>query len=464
MKSVSNTPGPGGFTTPFAPSESDIYKCVQCGFCLNACPTYLETGLEAESPRGRLTLMKAVNEGRLELTDDVARHWDLCLQCRACEVACPSGVPYGRAMMSLRAEMAQRVKRPLRVRMARRIGLRRILARPKLMRGVGRVVRRYQRSSFRNFVRKRVMRRVPSYVGASERALPLIADGFFVADGSVTYPIGEVQGKVNLLAGCVMTIMDPETMRAAVRVLAHNGYEVRVPTGQGCCGSLNLHAGERVTASEMIAQNVESLLADNPDAVVTVSAGCGSTMKEYDDIVPDVPGAEELAHKTMDIHELLASGNVIPPSAPMPMKVTYQDPCHLLSTQRISDAPRQLLDLIDGLNRVDLPEPNICCGSAGTYSLSQREMAERIGDRKAHNIASTGAPVVATANPGCASQITTSLARNGYDAQVRYVIDLLDAAYRNGSDYAQTVYAGAGAFANDAEAAAVGTPGATGNP
>ena len=201
MKSVSNTPGPGGFTTPFAPSESDIYKCVQCGFCLNACPTYLETGLEAESPRGRLTLMKAVNEGRLELTNDVARHWDLCLQCRACEVACPSGVPYGRAMMSLRAEMAQRVKRPLRVRMARRIGLRRILARPKLMRGVGRVVRRYQRSSFRNFVRKRVMRRAPSYIGASERALPLIADDFFVADGSVTYPIGEVQGKVNLLAG-----------------------------------------------------------------------------------------------------------------------------------------------------------------------------------------------------------------------------------------------------------------------
>ena len=448
MKSVSDTSRPSGFTTPFAPHESDIYKCVQCGFCLNACPTYLETGLEAESPRGRLTLMKAVNEGRLELTNDVARHWDLCLQCRACEVACPSGVPYGRAMMSLRAEMAERVKRPMRVRMARRIGLRRVLARPKLMRTAGRVVRRYQRSSFRNFVRNKLLRRAPSYMAASENALPQIADDFFIADGSVTYPTGEMQGKVNLLAGCVMTIMDPNTMRAAVRVLAHNGYEVRVPADQGCCGSLNLHAGERVTAREMVAQNAESLLAGDPDYVVTVSAGCGSTMKEYEEIVPDVAGAEELAHKTVDIHELLASGNVKPPSAAMPMDVTYQDPCHLLSTQRIAAAPRQLLNLIDGIQVIDLPEPNICCGSAGTYSLTQREMSERLGDRKARNIASTGANVVATANPGCASQITNALTRNGHDAQVHYVVDLLDAAYRKGSDYAQTVYTGAGSLAS----------------
>ena len=327
MKSARNSPGPSGFTTQFAPSESDIYKCVQCGFCLNACPTYLETGLEAESPRGRLTLMKAVNEGRLELTDEVARHWDLCLQCRACEVACPSGVPYGRAMMSVRAEMAERVKRPMRVRMARRIGLRRTLARPKLMRTAGRIVRGYQRSSISGFVRRRVLRRAPSYMRAAESAMPKVADDFFIADGSVTYPTDEAQGKVNLLAGCVMTIMDPDTMRAAVRVLAHNGYEVRVPAGQGCCGSLNLHAGERVTAREMVANNVESLLAGNPDAVVTVSAGCGSTMKEYEEILPDLEGAEELAHKTVDVHELLANGNVKPPSASMPMDVTYQDPC-----------------------------------------------------------------------------------------------------------------------------------------
>lgn len=449
MKSASSKLSNSGFTTKFAPQEDDIYKCVQCGFCLSSCPTYLETGLEAESPRGRLTLMKAVNEGRLDLTNEVARHWDLCLQCRACEVACPSGVPYGRAMMGVKAEMAQRVKRPMRVRMARGLGLRRILPRPKVMRAVGRTVRFFQRSPLRNAMRRTFQNRGPEYIGATERAMPDIGDDFFIADGSVTYPGGKVKARVNLLAGCVMTMMDSDTMRAAVRVLAHNGYEVHVPDQQGCCASLNLHAGERDAATQMVARNVNSLLANDPDAIVTVSAGCGSTMKEYEELVPDVPGANLIAHKTVDIHELLAQGDINPPSATMPLKVTFQDPCHLLSTQRISDAPRQILKVINGVNLVNLPEPNICCGSAGTYSLTQREMSERLGNRKARNIAKTGAEVVATGNPGCASQIASAITRNGLTARVEYAVDLLDAAYRKGSDYPQTVYTGAGALVSD---------------
>ena len=450
MKSPTSGQRPSGFTTRFAPLEEDIYKCVQCGFCLNACPTYLETGLEAESPRGRLTLMKAVNEGRLEMTDEVVRHWDLCLQCRACEVACPSGVPYGKAMISLRAEMAERVKRPAKLRVARRVGLRRILAKPGLMRAVGRTVRAYQRSPLRRFVKRRRARSGNGMQGSTDDALPVMASDFFMADGSITYPAGQVKGRVSMLAGCVMTMMHPETLRAAVRVLAHNGYEVHVPSDQGCCGSLNLHGGERETAESMVARNAESLLSPDPDAVVTVSAGCGSTMKEYGELVPQVPGAEQLAHKTRDIHELLMEGDVKPPSASMPVRVTYQDPCHLLSTQRIADPPRQLLRLIDGVDLIDLPEPNICCGSAGTYSIQQREMSERIGNRKARNIISTRANVIATANPGCASQITTALERLGKpDIDVRYVVDLLDAAYRKGGDYDHTVYAGAGRLASD---------------
>ena len=459
MKSANSPTSPSGFTTPFAPQEDDIYKCVQCGFCLNSCPTYLETGLEAESPRGRLTLMKAVNEGRLELTEQVARHWDLCLQCRACEVACPSGVPYGRAMIGLRAEMAHRVKRPPRVRFARTVGLRRILPRPKVMRAVGRTVRFFQRSKVRNFVRRTILRRGPAYLGATERSMPLIGDDFFVADGSITYPDGTPKAKVNLLAGCVMTMMDAPTIRAAVRVLAHNGYEVRVPLNQGCCGSLNLHAGERVSAMQMVERNAEALLSNEPDAIVTVSAGCGSTMKEYGELLPDLHGAEELAHRTKDVHELLTEDEVKPPSSPMAATVAFQDPCHLLSTQRISEPPRQLLRLIKGLELVDLNEPNICCGSAGTYSLSQREMSVRLGDRKARNVESTGADIVATANPGCASQLQSSLERIGYDAKVAYVVDLLDAAYRKGGDYAQTVYTGAGALTSESEAAEVAAPG-----
>lgn len=461
MKSPNSPRSASGFTTQFAPKEEDIYKCVQCGFCLNSCPTYLETGLEAESPRGRLTLMKAVNEGRLELTEDVARHWDLCLQCRACEVACPSGVPYGRAMIGLRAEMSQRVKRPARVRFARAMGFKRILPRPKLMRAVGRATRAFQRSRMRDFVRRNILDRGPAYIASAESAMPLVGDDFFVADGSTTYPSGTPLARVNLLAGCVMTMMDAETMRATVRVLAHNGYEVHVPLNQGCCGSLNLHAGERATARQMIERNADALLANHPDAIVTVSAGCGSTMKEYDELIPDSPGAEEIAHKTRDIHELLTEAEVKPPSSPMPMTVTFQDPCHLLSTQRISDPPRRLLRLINGLELVDLKEPNICCGSAGTYSLSQREMSVRLGERKARNIAATGAQVVATGNPGCASQLQSSLARIGCKTKVAYVVDLLDAAYRKGGDYAQTVYTGAGALTSDREAADAAAPGVT---
>ena len=461
MKSPNSPSSSSGFTTQFAPHENDIYKCVQCGFCLNSCPTYLETGLEAESPRGRLTLMKAVNEGRLELTDQVARHWDLCLQCRACEVACPSGVPYGRAMMGLRAEMAQRVERPWRVRFARTMGFKRILPRPKVMRAVGRATRFFQRSRMRDFVRRNILQRGPAYLASAESAMPLVGDDFFVADGSTTYPVGTPKARVNLLAGCVMTMMDAETMRATVRVLAHNGYEVHVPLEQGCCGSLNLHAGERDSARQMVERNAEAFLSNEPDAIVTVSAGCGSTMKEYGELIPDSAGAEEIADRTKDIHELLVESEVKPPSSPMPITVTFQDPCHLLSTQRISDPPRQLLRLIEGLELVDLHEPNICCGSAGTYSLSQRDMSLRLGDRKARNIAATGAEVVATANPGCMSQLQSSLGRIGSTTRVAYVVDLLDAAYRNGGDYAQTVYTGAGALTSDSEAAEVAAPGVT---
>lgn len=460
MKTPQQTTQNSGFKTRFAPREEDIYKCVQCGFCLNSCPTYLETGLEAESPRGRLTLMKAVNEGRLDLTPDVAKHWDLCLQCRACEVACPSGVPYGRAMISLRAEMTERVERPARVNLARRFGFKTLLARPGAMRAVGRLTRFYQRSPLRGFARS-LLARAPRYLRDAEASMPDMADDFFVADDSVTMPVGNPVGRVSLLAGCVMTMMHPETMRAAVRVLTHNGYQVHLPAGQGCCASMNLHAGERETAREMVATNVNALLALDVDAVVTVSAGCGSTMKEYGELLPDVEGAEELAHKVRDIHELLVAGPFRPPSGAMPLQVAYQDPCHLLSTQRISQPPRQLLQSIDGLELVDLAEANICCGSAGTYSLSQREMSLRLGDRKARNVADTGAQVVATANPGCASQLTSAMQRLGRTIDVRYVVDLLDEAYRLGGDYDQRVYAGAGAETSEREAAAVALPAST---
>ncbi len=435
MKSTPNTPD-RGFITDDAPVEDDIYKCVQCGFCLNACPTYLETGLEAESPRGRLTLMKAVNEGRVEMTPTVTRHWDLCLQCRACEVACPSGVPYGRIMMATRAEMKSRVKRPLRERFAREVGFNRLLPKPKLMRTFGKMTRFYQRSGLRNATKKvGVMKVLPNRYEHLDESMPVMGQDFFVSDGRVLKPKGQIKARVSLLGGCVMSMMHGDTMAATLQVLVHNGFEVHLPADQGCCGSLNMYAGERTTARQMAANNVSALLSMDPDAVVSSSAGCGSTMKEYGELLDGEEKAEELSSKTRDIHELLVEYGFEAPSGRIDAKVVFQDPCHLLSTQRISDPPRDILRSIPGVEVVDMEEPTVCCGSAGTYSILQREMSMRLGDRKARNIIATGANYMATGNPGCALQLTNALDRAGSETEVRYVVDLLDEAYRAGGDY-----------------------------
>lgn len=434
---VDSKPNLRGFITPDAPAEDDLYKCVQCGFCLNACPTYLETGLEAESPRGRLTLMKAVNEGRLEMSPTVTRHWDLCLQCRACEVACPSGVPYGRIMLGTRAEMKDRVKRPFRRRVAREVGLNRLIDRPRALRIMGRVMRAYQRWGIQSFLRRSgVFRALPRRFSDMETSLPEMNSDFFVADGRVLKPSGAIRARVALLAGCVMAITDGDVMEAAVRVMVRNGVEVHVPKNQSCCGSLSMHVGERESAREMAMRNVRGLLSCDPDFVIAVSAGCGSTMKEYEELLNDDDASvREFVDKTRDVHEFLAQLGIDQPSGKLDQCVVFQDPCHLLSTQRIYDAPRQLLTTIPGLELVDMNEGSVCCGSAGTYSLYQREMSERLGDRKARNVVSTGADIVATGNPGCALQLKSALARNGSDIDVKYVVQLLDTSYRDGGDY-----------------------------
>ena len=380
--------------------------------------------------------MKAVNERRIDITPEVAKHWDLCLECRACEVACPSGVPYGRIMMATRAEMKQRVKRPLRERFAREVGFNRLLTRPKLMRTFGKMTRFYQRSGMRSLTKRvGIMKVLPDRYQHLDDAMPMMEGGFFVPDGRVFKPTGPIQARVAMLGGCAMSMMHASTLEATVRVLVHNGFEVQLPQGQGCCGSLNLHAGERTTGIEMASNNVETLLSEDPDFVVTASAGCGSTMKEYEEIIPEHQQAQEFAEKTRDVHELLVEFGLQEPTGRIDARVVFQDPCHLLSTQRISEAPRRILEAIPGVELVAMREPSVCCGSAGTYSISQREMSMRLGDRKASNVIATNARIVATGNPGCALQLVNALDRADSPIEVRYVVDLLDAAYRDGGDY-----------------------------
>lgn len=450
-----------GFRTKDAPRDDDLYKCVHCGFCLSACPTYLETGLEAESPRGRIALMKAVREGRLEVTKQVLGHWDMCLQCRACEVACPSGVPYGRLMEGTRAEVAAHIKRPLKERLGRAAGYRGVLANPGQMRMAGRAVRLYQRTPLRVIARGTgLLKIMPGGMDHLDRTMPRISKKFFIADGRVIPATGTKRARVAMLAGCVMTLMHSPALDAATRVLARNGVEVVLTDGQGCCGALNTHAGERESARQMARRNIDSFLAADPDAIIVASAGCGSTMKEYSELLHADAGYAGKAHRvsklTKDIHEFLATLPLIPPRASLaprqalasghpepvekrpasaPLRVTYQDACHLVSAQRVKDAPRSLLQAIPGVELVEMPEAAICCGSAGTYSITQKEMSQRLGRRKARNVLSVEPDVVATGNPGCALQLEnylrdlTAKDKTARQPRVRYVVELLDEAY-----------------------------------
>ncbi len=431
-----------GFIGPDAPSEDDLYKCVHCGFCLNACPTYLETGQEAESPRGRIALMKAVNEGRLALGASVVRHWDLCLQCRACEVACPSGVPYGRLMEATRTEVERQYSRPTTERLGRSIGYNKVLTSPGWLRLAGRATKLYRKSGMRMIARGTgLLKILPGDAQSLDDYLPDLSEEFFVADGRVVEAQGPRRARVAMLAGCVMTLTHAPALEAATRVLARNGVDVHLTRNQGCCGALNAHAGERASAREMARRNIDSFLSAEPDAVIAASAGCGSTMKDYGELLEGDPEyakrALRVASLTKDIHEFLADLPLIPPKGRVEARVTYQDACHLLSGQRISSAPRELLDAIPGLQRVEMAEPGVCCGSAGAYSITQKEMSRRLGQRKAANVAATRADIVATANPGCALQMSHHLNQlevGGADAavpSVRYVVELLDEAYNN---------------------------------
>jgi Fe-S oxidoreductase len=424
-----------GFKSPFAPAEEDMYKCVHCGFCINACPTYLQTGLEAESPRGRIALMKGVNEGRLDVGSQVIPHWELCIQCRACEVACPSNVPFGRMMEGARFELNLTVRRPLHVRFARYIGFKWLLPHPKLLRTFARLIKLYRRTGLRTLAHAtKLIDVLPGDQRILDDNLPALNTPFFAAKNQTATPVtGQPRARVALLGGCAMALTNGPTMEATMRVLKRNGVEVIVPGGQACCGALNVHAGERESAQSMARKNIDVFLNANVDAVITASGGCGTQMKEYGELLSDDPEypqkSERLAGMTRDIHEFLVDLAIDPPKGKLDVKVTYQDACHLINTQGISAQPRQLLNSIPGLNLLEMKEPGVCCGAGGIYSVTKAEMSGFLRDRKVGNVIAAGCDVVASGNPGCVLQMENGLRDAESDIQVKYVVDLLDEAY-----------------------------------
>ncbi|PKB79253.1 MAG: hypothetical protein BZY88_14405 [SAR202 cluster bacterium Io17-Chloro-G9] len=424
-----------GFSGPDAPAEADMYRCVHCGLCLSACPTYVVLGVETESPRGRIALMKAVNEGRVGINERLMSHWELCLQCRACEAVCPSGVPYGRMMASTRSQVMSQGKRSVNLDRISRLFLRAALPHPKRLRLGAHLLRIYQRIGLQKLLRRTgILPRVSMPLAELEAQLPVMDSQFFSPTKKVYRAPGEARLRVGLLSGCVMPVMQGSTMAATVRVLTRNGCDVVVPVGQGCCGALNIHAGDLEAGRDMARRNIDIFLNADLDHIVVASAGCGAAMREYHELLENDPEYVEKAHRfselVVDVTALLASLPLDPPLAPLRRKITYQDPCHLVHAQRISAAPRAVLAAIPELELVEMEQSTMCCGGAGIYSLVQPELAEQILDRKMACVAATGAEQVVTANPGCMVQLEQGLRAMGNQSKVVHVVDLLDEAYR----------------------------------
>ena len=426
-----------GFAGSDVPTDQDLYRCVHCGLCLSACPTYVELNVETESPRGRIALMKAVKEGRLGISNRVASHWELCLQCRACEAVCPSGVPFGRLMESTRSQILRRRKESWRLRLVKALFLRGALPHPARLKLGAALLRIYQQVGLRTLVqRSRLLKLLPGKVAELEAGLPRFSGAFFGPTPRVFPAGGEAKMTVGLLSGCVMPLAQGPTMEAAVRVLTRNGCNVAVPVGQGCCGALNLHSGDMEMARKMARRNIDVFLNAGVEKVVVASAGCGSTMKEYGDLLKDDPKYKEEAERfgsmTVDVTEFLVSLPFDRPQGEVRRRVTYQDSCHLAHAQRVTEAPRAILSSIPGVDFVEMENASRCCGAAGIYTITQREFSRRLLGSKMESVASTGADTVATANPGCMIQLEAGLGLSGIPGRVCHVVDILDESYRRG--------------------------------
>jgi glycolate oxidase iron-sulfur subunit len=437
--------------------------CVHCGLCTSACPTYLESGNENDSPRGRIYLMRGVTDGRLELNSQVRRHLELCLDCRSCETACPSGVQYGRLI------------EPFRIAMERPGA-----SGPMQTAGTPSVAAANETKTSDWFHRWILFGMFPHAwrvrLALAPARLAQITGADWLCDKLGLFKLlpprlkqlhdmlprfryfsprlpeflpahGKRRARVALFTGCVGDVIFRETNWATARVLQANGCDVVVPRDQGCCGAIHYHAGNEAPALDFMSQNVRAFNASDVDAVIVNVAGCGSMLKDYGHVegvgsresgvgegvrsaagVPTPAGA--FASKVRDITEFLMELGPVPPPGPLPIRATYHDACHLCHAQRIRTQPRQLLQMIPQLELVPLEESEICCGAAGTYNLTEPEMAERLAVRKQQHLEATGAQAVFTANAGCLLQVGRKMREAGRRAWVAHPIDALDLSYR----------------------------------
>ncbi|MDB5079449.1 MAG: hypothetical protein JWP00_1373 [Chloroflexi bacterium] len=450
-----------GFQMTDGPSYDDMTRCIHCGLCLQNCPTYRETGMETESPRGRLYLMRAFAEGTIEADNpNLHKHLDLCLQCRACETACPSGVRYGHLIektldeLNHRPEVEEKRRTPAQ-KAIRWLVFRQLFPKPRNMRFFGLASRLYQQSGLQSLTRRAGLLRWPVWkklglgkIGDLELMMPKISQPIFTAPESELVPARtEQRYRVALFSGCIMSVALAQVNEATVRVLTRNYSDVVIPNTQSCCGALNVHNGDRDYGQEMARRNIEAFEKAEArfgklDAIIINAAGCGSTLKEYGELLANDPvyheRAERFARKVKDISEYLVGIKFNRDFGRLETTVTYQDACHLIHAQRIQKPPRVLLNAVPGLKLIEMRDSDKCCGSAGIYNVTQYDMSMKILDHKMERVAETGAGCVVSGNPGCHIQLQLGVRRSGINetrdepVEVVHLVQLLDQAYRAG--------------------------------
>lgn len=415
------------------PAQADLDKCVHCGLCLNACPTYRELGVEMDSPRGRIYQMNAVVNGA-PVTPEYVEHMSLCLACRGCETACPSGVPYGRMIEAARAALEQQRPRSWGSRLLTGLIFDHLLRSPAWMQVAGAALFLYQASGIQRLLRASGLLRLWRRLADLEALSPLAEVPFFYSKIGRTFPaIGQRRYRIAFLAGCIANVAFARLNEATVRVLQRNGCDVDIPGDQNCCGALHLHSGLRAEAQNLARRNIDCIVDGGYDAIITNAAGCGSTLKEYGELLHDDPAYREKAERFQasmkDITEFLAAIDLNPAMGTVLATATYQDSCHLSHGQKIREAPRKLLRSVPGLTFREMPMADLCCGSAGIYNIVHNEMAMQILQHKMEYAGMTEANLLVTANPGCLLQLRTGARLYGAGQRVVHVVEVLDEAY-----------------------------------
>jgi len=415
---------------------SDIYnKCLHCGLCLPTCPTYNLNYREESSPRGRLQLIHSVQNNNLKLSDIFVDEMNFCLDCQACETACPAGVRYGELLEEARNQIAEEHREPFGLRFLKKIFLKDILPSSSRTKLAAKLLRLYQKSGLEAAVdQSEILRLFSERLHGMHQLLPTINDQFFDEEvAEVLSPDEEIRGRVGFLSGCIMNVAFVNLHHDVIAVLLANGYEVVIPKAQVCCGSLHAHNGEIEMAKKLAKINIDVFSRFRFDALVVDSAGCSAFMKEYGKVLQNdleySERAKSFSLKVKDITEFLIEVGLKKKSNPVRKKVTYHDACHLVHTQKISQQPRRLIETIPGIELIELPEATWCCGSAGIYNVVRHADSMKILERKMTNIQKTGADIVMASNPGCHFQLQYGIKKAALKMEVMHPISLLAKSY-----------------------------------